>query len=308
MSLRQLMLGGGALLVSSLMGSSPASAAGVLGWSHTATAVGVCTTTPCVEGSTLTYQIPEVEQGVNMNATSSSSNATFGVANASTGVGAGEFDLPQLKGDVTTHVAPGGFGFSYAVMDGLQGYRWDGLTGIAMGVDTFRGFVDFTTSAEGFGYVNASIAIISGELRGTALGDAWYRFDSNYGFVSDCSTQGAVALGSTGVNTTKGGVSAVVSPSCGAETFWLNPGEEFFVWARMGVFHAGNGYTDASHTFSVQLSPDLSDDVRLALTQNLVVTPGFAVTAVPEPNIWALMILGIGAVGAALRRRRPFLA
>lgn len=29
-------------------------------------------------------------------------------------------------------------------------------------------------------------------------------------------------------------------------------------------------------------------------------------TAVPEPASWALMILGVGGVGAALRRRRAF--
>jgi len=32
--------------------------------------------------------------------------------------------------------------------------------------------------------------------------------------------------------------------------------------------------------------------------------PGGGVGAVPEPGVWALMILGFGAVGAMLRRRR----
>jgi hypothetical protein len=32
---------------------------------------------------------------------------------------------------------------------------------------------------------------------------------------------------------------------------------------------------------------------------------GTTLPAVPEPETWALMILGVAAVGAALRRRRP---
>lgn len=34
----------------------------------------------------------------------------------------------------------------------------------------------------------------------------------------------------------------------------------------------------------------------------------FNVTVVPEPEVWALMILGFGVAGAALRRRKPRLA
>ena len=36
--------------------------------------------------------------------------------------------------------------------------------------------------------------------------------------------------------------------------------------------------------------------------------PGFGAAAAPEPATWAMMLLGFGALGAALRRRRPTLA
>lgn len=52
----------------------------------------------------------------------------------------------------------------------------------------------------------------------------------------------------------------------------------------------------------------LVDEVRLAgnsgnwVMDDLTYTTG--VTGVPEPGVWALMILGFGAAGASLRRRR----
>ena len=54
-------------------------------------------------------------------------------------------------------------------------------------------------------------------------------------------------------------------------------------YARNAVFDlASNGYTHNSDQFST-----------------------FGVAGVPEPASWALMILGFGAGGAMLRRRRP---
>ena len=35
-----------------------------------------------------------------------------------------------------------------------------------------------------------------------------------------------------------------------------------------------------------------------------ILTPIKTTAAVPEPGVWALMILGFGAAGASLRRRR----
>jgi hypothetical protein len=39
-----------------------------------------------------------------------------------------------------------------------------------------------------------------------------------------------------------------------------------------------------------------------------VLLGGLVLTAVPEPGTWAMMLLGFGAVGAALRRNRKKLA
>ena len=57
---------------------------------------------------------------------------------------------------------------------------------------------------------------------------------------------------------------------------------------------------------------EASDDEH-SLTANLIrfvdqVNPVSSVGAVPEPATWAMMIVGFGLVGGALRRRRPQLS
>lgn len=44
--------------------------------------------------------------------------------------------------------------------------------------------------------------------------------------------------------------------------------------------------------------------IRLSSSQNAFETDNFAINAVPEPATWALMLLGFGAVGFTMRRRR----
>jgi hypothetical protein len=44
--------------------------------------------------------------------------------------------------------------------------------------------------------------------------------------------------------------------------------------------------------------------LRLSSTGNAFETDNFAVNAVPEPATWAMMLLGFGAMGVSLRRRR----
>jgi hypothetical protein len=57
-------------------------------------------------------------------------------------------------------------------------------------------------------------------------------------------------------------------------------------------------------TFSSSLNQDFTDEAwgvdNLLITDNLVAGPG----GVPEPSAWALLIIGFGAVGGALRRGR----
>lgn len=45
--------------------------------------------------------------------------------------------------------------------------------------------------------------------------------------------------------------------------------------------------------------------LRLSSTSNAFETDNFTINAVPEPATWALMLLGFGAIGYGMRRRRP---
>jgi len=66
------------------------------------------------------------------------------------------------------------------------------------------------------------------------------------------------------------------------------------------------GFADSTHTFTTELDPTLSDAARAALTAGLV--SGRSILGVPEPETWALMMLGFFGVGGALRRRRGLAA
>jgi hypothetical protein len=128
---------------------------------------------------------------------------------------------------------------------------------------------------------------------------------SNSGFPATCATWGAIAIGITGFDLTKGAINSIVALTCVAPTFHLGPGEEFFVWARLYVLHAVTGYTDASNTLSVRLSPDLTPTELQTFPENVVLAPPLVqLGAAPEPATWAMMILGFGLVGTTLRQGR----
>ena len=94
-----------------------------------------------------------------------------------------------------------------------------------------------------------------------------------------------------------------VAPSCGAETFHLDTGDSFGLWARMETFEANGGFVDASHTFTVALNPDLRPETVALLQASIVQKAGGFGTA-PEPATWGLLVLGFGGLGAMVRRRR----
>ncbi|HXA39673.1 MAG TPA: PEPxxWA-CTERM sorting domain-containing protein [Phenylobacterium sp.] len=63
-----------------------------------------------------------------------------------------------------------------------------------------------------------------------------------------------------------------------------------------GQGEASSGFVDYVRTYDTALN---ADQVRLLTDAPPVIGPG-----VPEPGAWAMMILGLGGVGALLRRRR----
>lgn len=79
-----------------------------------------------------------------------------------------------------------------------------------------------------------------------------------------------------------------------------------------GTVNGANGISDSTDDFFILFSPTLmSQSALLAVTtvsgpsvpeSNVLITQQAA--AVPEPSTWAMMLLGYGAIGLAVRRSR----
>jgi hypothetical protein len=289
-------------------------AATPLAWSMAGGNLNACSFAGQCAGDNRRKLAEQFNFGHSQNNSLSLSDPTFGSLSVTTAPGEGQFALPVLK--VTANGAAnalggnninGEYASTLAFADGVQRYRWNGAEAIDLAVSTFVGSLHFANT--GLGYVQAELNIIDSTLDDSvANGDYWY-FNNAFRLGSPrptCGGPGAIALASTGTLTAaQGETNRTLTPTCGAATFRLDPGEEFFVWARLDLRHLGAGATDASHTFSVGLSPDLTPETVQALSGNLRVIPRYVPGgAIPEPSTWALLIGGFGMAGAALRRRR----
>jgi hypothetical protein len=287
----------------SVAGAATASSGGTLGWSFAATGVGSCDLNGgCTPAHPPVYVDQHFQNVFGGNASSSSSDALRGLAHASADVGAGFMALPELHSDVTGgSTVNGAYSWNYSLVQGAIGYTWTGNP-VDLAINTFVGALDYTNSAAGVGLASASFAILNDAARDPAVANLWFPGDGQYGFAANCSTAGAVAVVNTGFNFTKGHVSTTLAPTCGSPTFHLDTGDEFFFWARLETFEAVDGFVNASHTFKISLNPDLTTEQVAFVTDNVQsVAVG---VSVPEPGIWAMLLLGLGGVGGLIRRRR----
>ena len=174
-----------------------------------------------------------------------------------------------------------------------------------LGINDFQdelaalGLTDITTT--GANLVLSGDAVLTFELLGSESGydDSFDAGAVSYTENSGFTSWGSILLGSSSfaagslagdlLFSSLGGVDATVGDA-GFGIFW-GPNTNF---AATNVFYIG--YDDQI------TNPD--DDNHDDLILRVTVTP-----AVPEPGTWAMMLLGFGAAGYAMRRRRaPVLA
>lgn len=131
-------------------------------------------------------------------------------------------------------------------------------------------------------------------------------------FYAPCGTSGVLATAfSSGALTATGEHSvAMTTSSCsGGGTITLAPGQEVLVVVGLQIPVNRGGFVDASRTFSTTFGSDLTTEQVAAITSGVqsAVARGASFQrvfgAVPEPSAWAMLILGFGVIGGALRGR-----
>ena len=295
---------------------------------------------PCPQNLTKLGQDLEMRFGDSSASMSASSyggltgGANLGTAFASAGVGDGvgpqQLVLPELKAFAEATLLPApvpgpggtplGFGWNYAYAQAVTALKWTEDVPAVIPLNTFIAEYDYaSTGPAQNGYVLAGFALTTNAIIGNnAIGGMWH----DYGLAADgsrlnafsatCGTPGALAIANSSriLPAATGSVSLGITTSCVGSQLVLNPGDELYFWAKLDVFRASAGTTDASHTLNVTFNPiyqgtQFEQDLFAGFTQ--IETANISV-AVPEPSTWAMLIAGFGAIGAMMRRRREALA
>jgi hypothetical protein len=151
---------------------------------------------------------------------------------------------------------------------------------------------------------SVSVQSLNGELLRTDMSNGQSRFastDDSLDFARIFLTQGGSftqaefnLFGATGASSVDITVAGIINGVAGTttQTFALTNGENFF------GFNATGGDLISSITFNT--SATLASGGVTDLRQLRV----GGVSAVPEPTTWAMMLIGFGAVGYSMRRRK----
>lgn len=289
-------------------GNAHAGTGGTLGWSYAEVGVGSCNQNGgCTAAHPPVYIGRPIDTGFNHNSSVSLSDALRGSADARADVGATFLSMPELHSEVVgAPFANGAYSWNYSFTEGVIGYRWDGPDTM-ISLDTFVGTLEYSSNAQSFGFANASLALLNNAVEDPAIGNLWGP-TNNGSFRTDCSSPGAGGIARTGLQSATGNITAVAQQQCSG-TFELVQGQNFYLWAQMETFIAGDGFVNANNTFKIDFAPTADPTVVQLIQNNAVVIPGGGVGGIPEPSAWGLFLLGFGALGAALRgkdRRRAW--
>lgn len=306
-----------------------------LTWSYSSSRVSICQVGTCSPDGIIVLG-RSTDSGSNQNSASGVgagsyvqyTNFNFGTAFSSAEAGEGALSLPVLhayaSGAVTPGVQPPYISVNTSTVMGVQGFTNTGTAALAIPLNAFSGVVDYVMIGPSTnpGTITAGLAITTSAVLDDEIANLWFASDSQAGhfgqFAATCATAGALALGNPlpTVSSQSGGVGVTTSSCTGQDTYLLQPGDSFYIWARLSVLRSAAGVTDASHTFNIEFSPEIANAVDPGLTdqlaQNLIGADGgnFSVpaSAVPEPGTWAMLLAGFGVIGSVIRGRRRVFA
>ena len=290
----------------SLVAATPASAAIGFGSAAILTnrscpqAVG----TNCVNGPRIFTQFAG---GVNTGFTASATNMNNLGASASAAASFGSGYLPSVNvgsaSGATTRTGGNALAF--------RSYVYGGSRAINLSLNGLLHFIGSghvsTGDAAGEGSLNVLLSILPvSAIAGFNENTTGEDLINSSLILSDCSGGARASNGyvNLGVGAGEQNVTIGVSQACGGGMITINPGDSFVVLATLQAISNRGGFLDATHTFSVDYDlvntvfADTGQSVGAAFLASNIAAP------VPEPATWALMILGFGTAGAALRRRR----
>ncbi len=239
--------------------------------------------------------------GGSSNATGLSISATatgFGTANTNVSFN-GAAALPEMRVETISD----GQGLVTSISNAQQGYMYSGSASALL---PLIGTVDFlsnsigdspsqdpfvSVSVAGQTFATGSIAILSSPL---------IESSPFFGPGGGCGTAGVLAFGSA--STRAGGAQSLTidaSQSCSGGSLTINPGDEFHVWANLGINALKGGQLDALNTFTIAFGDNLTE-IELEMLMNNM-TAASDPNVVPLPATAPLFLAGLVALGAFRR-------
>jgi hypothetical protein len=269
---------------------------------------GILTNRPCPPDATsCTGARNYTQHGGGMSAGFSMSASDIpGGANAAASVAFGDGYLPTIK----ARSQAGSETRTGASVVAFRSFTYEGDAAIDLALNGALHYVssgDFLAGeapGEGQLYVALSLLSVSALSGYGPDTDAVTLISNNAVNFADCSS-GAIAqsdysgFGTSGEHT----VNLSLATACDGGAITINPGDQFVLVATLQSISNRGGFIDAMNTFVVQYD---EENTVFTDTGEKVGLPGLQATVnggIPEPGTWALMILGFGGVGAALRRR-----
>jgi hypothetical protein len=216
--------------------------------------------------------------------------------------------LPILRAYAETPQNESGrFSVGFGSASALYAYTFTGLEAVAF---PLVANLDFTVSfapidfGNPFGPGSFPYSAGSAEVRLAVFTPEFYSGQYLFPEAIACGVGGVVASNTTIV--TRGGfasggltqsVSATVDAStrCDGSPLVLNPGDKLYVHAFLSAYAQRGAILDARNTLRV----DLADGTPDALRQQIL--GGLAISNVPEPASWAMLIIGFGFIGTTAR-------